>query len=128
MRVLSAAVAATDLSGVNITRIQLSTLDDARRVVLDLLDCVPERSRGRLAGQVVAALRDAGLLAASIEEHYSAAQVARFLGRSAEWVSDRARAGDFGRVVRDDGGWLIPASGVQRYLDAHSFYAEVKAA
>lgn len=113
----------SDVPGIAV-RVKFSTLEDARRVVVDVLAGVrgvSEASRGRIAGAIVADLRDARLLAASIEQHYSAVQVASLLGRSVEWVTQRAKAGAFGPVSVDGGGYLIPASGVQRYLDGCVF-------
>lgn len=101
-------------------KVQFGVLEDARRVVLDSLNECPSldaRSRARLASVLVAALRDAGLLAQSVEQHYSATQVANLLNRSSKHVAQQAKAGAFGPVALDDGGYLIPASGVQQWLD-----------
>lgn len=52
-----------------------------------------------------------------LELYYSAAQVALLLGgRSKQWVQEQCRRGEFGAVVCDDAGWLIPSSGVAGYL------------
>lgn len=40
-----------------------------------------------------------------------------FPGRSERWVRQRCRAGDFGDLVRDGGGWLIPERGILHYLE-----------
>lgn len=61
----------------------------------------------------------------AIEQHYNATRVAALLGRCDEWVVRRIKAGDFGPVSRDDGGWLIPASSVNRYLAKHVFSGSV---
>jgi len=42
-----------------------------------------------------------------------------FPGRSDRWVKDKAKAGEFGEVFRDNGGWLIPEAGLQAYLSRH---------
>lgn len=42
-----------------------------------------------------------------------------FPGRSERWVKDKAKAGQFGEVFRDDAGWLIPEAGVVGYLARH---------
>jgi hypothetical protein len=95
-----------------------SSLEDARRVVFsELAGVLPARDQARLAGVVAARLRDAGLLGSCIEQHYSAAQVAALLGRSPAWAVKRAKAGEFGPVVWDDG-LLISASGFHGYLSA----------
>lgn len=60
----------------------------------------------------------------AIEMHYSPEQVSLLLGMSSRWVRDRIQAGDFGDPAQDGpvllGGtdWRIPASGLNRYLDA----------
>jgi hypothetical protein len=56
--------------------------------------------------------------AVTIEQHFSAAQVAGLIGRCPEYVSAGARRGEFGRVFRDARGWIIPASGVRAWLAA----------
>jgi hypothetical protein len=55
----------------------------------------------------------------TLQEHLPAAVVAERLHRCTKWVIQRAKDGDFGAVFRDDGGWLIPASGVNSYLAKH---------
>lgn len=92
-------------------------MEDCRRAVFLCLAGIDERKRARLAGVIAAGLRDAGLLGGSVEQHYSAAQVAALCGgRSSAWAVRHARAGDFGPVICDGGDWLIPASGVNDYL------------
>lgn len=53
------------------------------------------------------------------EPFFSIAQVREqfFPGRSERWVRERVRTRDFGDVVRDGGGWLVPQSGVLAYLE-----------
>lgn len=102
-------------------RVEFSAVEDARRVVVEALASVPERQRSRLAAVVVAALRDAGSLGATIEQHYSAQDCARLLGRSARHITDECKRGNFGRVFFDAGGWMIPASGVQAWLERREF-------
>lgn len=40
-----------------------------------------------------------------------------FPGRSARWVKERAKAGDFGKVWLDGGGYLISEAGIASYLN-----------
>lgn len=104
----------------NIVRVEFSALEDCRRAVFLCLDGIDERKRARLAGVIAATLRDSGLLGGSVEQHYSAAQVAALCGgRSSAWAVRHARAGDFGPVICDGGDWLIPASGVNKYLSRY---------
>ena len=108
-------------ASITLLRVEFSTVEDARRRVFFELASLPdERKRARLAGSIAASLRDAGLLARSVEQHYSAADLGALLGRSAEHVGKLARRGEFGPVAKDAGGYLIPASGVQSWLDAHA--------
>jgi hypothetical protein len=53
-----------------------------------------------------------------LEAHYDVSDVQRrfFPSRSVRWITDHAKAGDFGPAVRDAGGWLLPESGLLRYL------------
>ncbi len=60
-------------------------------------------------------------LSRDVEQHYSAADAATLLGRTPEYVVQQIRKHQFARVSRDGGGWLIPASSIQRWLEAHSF-------
>lgn len=55
----------------------------------------------------------------ALEAHLPPWRVAALLDRCEKWVIQRAKAGDFGPVFRDDGGWLIPAAGVNEYLRRH---------
>jgi hypothetical protein len=96
--------------------VQFSTVEDARRVVFSLLGGIPASARAKAAAQAACALRDEGLLASSVEQHYSAVHVAKLLDRSPEYVKRQVEAGEFGPVCRDGGGWLIPASGVALWL------------
>lgn len=107
-------------------RVVFSSLEDARRVVfLELGQFtgrkLSELERAKVASRLAAALRDAGVIAGSIEQHYSAAQVAALCGqRTSAWAVKHAKQGDFGAVFFDGGNWLIPASGVRDYLDRHA--------
>jgi len=47
-----------------------------------------------------------------------------FGGRSSRWVTRHIKAGDFGEVIRDAGGWLIPEAGIQGYLARHRISRE----
>lgn len=108
----------------NTMRVQFGVQEDARRAVLDVLAGVKalnERERARLASGLVVALREAGCLASSVEQHYDATQAAGLISRCTKYVGHQARDGFFGPVLRDDKGWLIPASGLQRWLDARLF-------
>lgn len=102
-------------------RVQVSVVDDARAVVfLALEQASSPAAKERLANEITRRLRAAGLLASGLEQHYSAADAARLLGdRSAAWAVKHAKLGDFGPVVCDGGNWLIPASGLLKYLDEH---------
>lgn len=108
-------------------RVQFGVQEDARRVALEVLadghysKLLNDRERSRVASMLVAALRDAGCLAQSVEQHYDATQTAVLIRRCSKYVGLQARAGGFGPVMRDDGGWLIPATGIQRWLDARLF-------
>jgi hypothetical protein len=66
-------------------------------------------------------LRDASLLARTVEQHYTARQMAKLINRSEEYVSKLCTTGQLGNVSRDDRGWMIPTSSVQRWLDLHRF-------
>ena len=39
-----------------------------------------------------------------------------FPGRSARWVKERVKAGDFGKVWLDGGGYLVSEAGIAEYL------------
>lgn len=91
-------------------------MDAARRVALARLVWLPVRSRERAAASVAEALWRAGFFSGQVEQHYSAARVAELVGRCPEHVVSQVKAGQFGPVFRDAGGWIIPASGVQRWL------------
>lgn len=103
---------------------EFGTLEDARRVVQDALSQAPTlsaRERSRLSAELVADLRDKGLLAQCQEQLYTAVQAARLISRSPKYVAQQAKAGALGPVGLDDGGWLIPASGLQRWFTARLF-------
>lgn len=46
-----------------------------------------------------------------------------FPSRSERWILNLAKAGGFGDVVRDSGGWLIPELGILEYLGQHRITA-----
>jgi len=104
-----------------VVRVEFGAVEDARRVVLGALAGVPERQRARLAARVVADLRAAGCLGAVVEQHFSAQDCAALLGRSPRHVADECKRGNFGRVFFDAGGWMIPASGVEAWLQAREY-------
>jgi hypothetical protein len=109
------------------TRVQFGVTEDARRAVFAALAPVEDaRRRARLANEVTSALRAEDLLAQSVEQHYNARQVADLVSRHPDYIAAQAKAGKFGPVMRDDGGWLIPASGVQAWLAARVFSGSVK--
>jgi hypothetical protein len=111
----------------NTVRVQFGVQEDARRVIADVLadghhsKLLNDRQRARLAQVLTSALRDAGCLASAVEQHYDAQQTAVLIQRCSKYVGLQARAGAFGPVMRDDKGWLIPASGIQRWLEARLF-------
>jgi hypothetical protein len=126
--VFQSAVEALRMNNPPILRVEVSVVEDARRAVFCCFAGVlPDPKRMQVATVLTRALRAAGLLGQSIEQHYSAADVARLLGRSPDWVLARIRAGDFGACSRDSE-WLIPASGVQSWLADHLSRAQEVAA
>lgn len=117
-----------DAIPIETVRVEFSTLEDVRRVLFLELALLPERQRADVARRITAKLRDGGWLATSVEQLYKASQVAGLVSRSCEHVVKECKAGRFGTVYRDDGGWLIPASGVQAWLDRKQYsQAEVLA-
>lgn len=104
--------------------ISFSALKDVRAALFLILDELPDRKRAALASKLAAMLRDGGWLADGIERHYKATSVAEKVSRSPEFIVKECKAGRFGRVYRDDGGWLIPASGVQSWLERRIFGEE----
>jgi hypothetical protein len=42
-----------------------------------------------------------------------------FPGRSARWVKERIKAGDFGPAWLDGGGYLVSEAGIAGYLKGH---------
>lgn len=42
-----------------------------------------------------------------------------FPSRSERWIKDKAKAGEFGDIVRDGKGWLIAESGLVAWLNRH---------
>lgn len=58
-----------------------------------------------------------------VELYYSVAQLEVLLCRSDRTIREQLRRGDFGRDVIEDGcGFLVPASGVNAYLDQHRLF------
>lgn len=108
-----------------VTRVEVrfSTVDDVRAAVFSELAVLPDRQRAALANRLTAKLRHGGWLGASIEQHYKATEAARLIGRTPEFVVKECKAMRFGLVYRDDGGWLIPASGIQQWLERRIFGA-----
>lgn len=55
------------------------------------------------------------------ERHFSVkeAQAGVFPSRSVQWIIRQVKAGAFGPVAADGGGWLIPESGLVAYLERH---------
>lgn len=106
--------------------VAFSTSEDVRRALFLHLDGLPERQRLALASKLTKVLRDGGWLASSVEQHYKAAQVAQLVARTPEHVVAQAKAGAFGVVYRDDGGWIIPASGVQQWLMGKIYSGSVR--
>lgn len=51
-----------------------------------------------------------------IEQHYKVSQVARTLGRSTQFVREMVRAGEFPGAALVGGVFVIPESGVRRFL------------
>lgn len=103
------------------TRTILEVWAEARRAVYTALSCLGPRERGPVATRIVDTLRDGGFLAVAVEYHYSGLVVSELLGRSDEYVNVRCKNGVLSPVSRDGRGWLIPASTLQRYLDARIF-------
>ncbi len=101
--------------------VRFSSVDDVRALVFSELSVLPDRQRAAVANKLTSKLRSGGWLGASIEQHYKAVDAARLIGRCPEFVVKECKAGRFGRVYRDDGGWLIPASGIQEWLERRIF-------
>lgn len=106
-----------------VTRVEVrfSPVEDIRRALFFELAILPDRQRAAVANRLAAKLRDDGWIAQSIEHHYKAVDAARLISRTPEYVVKECKAGRFGRVYRDDGGWLIPASGIQQWLERRIF-------
>jgi len=97
--------------------VHFSTVENVRRALFSNLEGLPERQRSALAAKLTRVLRDGGWLASSVEQHYKASQVAALVSRTPEHVVKECKDGRFGTVYRDDGGWIVPASGVQAWLN-----------
>jgi hypothetical protein len=106
-----------------VLQVRISTVEDARRAVFSSLDesGLSAAKQRTVANSITARLRRDGLLASSVEQLYKASEVALLVSRSPEHVVKEAKAGRFGAVFFDAGGWLIPASGVQAWLDQRAF-------
>lgn len=113
-----------------VLQVRLSTIEDARRAVfLILQDSSLSAAKQRsMANAITAQLREQGLLASSVEQLYKASEVALLVSRTPEHVVAEAKAGRFGVCYRDGGGWLIPASGIQSWLDRRAFTPATKEA
>ena len=110
----------------NVVQVEFGPVEEARRVVLAALgEAVSPAQAARLASVVTARLRNAGLLG-GVERHYSAATTGLLLSRSPEHVVAQIKLGRFGVCYRDDGGWLVPESGVQGWLAARVFSGSQK--
>ena len=99
-----------------VVEVRFSSANDVRAAIFLILDEFPARQRSKLASKVAALLRDGRWLADPVESHYNATSTAAKLGRSPEFIVKECKAGRFGRVFRDNGGWLIPASGIEEWL------------
>ena len=97
-------------------RVVVSLREDARRRVFSILAGVSARERGRLASAVVDEFARAGFFNSGIEQHYSAADFARLVGRSRAYIVQQIEAGRIAPAFRDRGGFLIPASAGERWL------------
>lgn len=58
-------------------------------------------------------------MSAAVEMHYTAVEVGLLIRKSVRYVKDKAKAGAFGAVFFVDGDYIIPASGVNAFLQAH---------
>ena len=101
--------------------VSFSTVKDVRAALFLKLAILPDRERAAMASRLAAMLRDDGWLGDAIEVHYNATAVAAKISRTPEFVVKECKAGRFGVVYHDDGGWLIPASGVQSWLERRIF-------
>lgn len=106
-----------------IVRVEFGRLECARSVLFRLLDveALSPRLRSALASRGAAALRDAGLLGAALEEHYSATEAARRVSRCADHIVDEIHAGRLRPAFRDGRGYLVPASALHAWLAERVF-------
>ena len=104
--------------------VRFAPVDDVRAVFFAELGMLSDRQRAATANRLAAAMRAGGWLADPVECHFNARATAAKIGRSPEFVVKECKAGRFGMVYRDDGGWLIPASGIQSWLERRIFGAE----
>lgn len=103
-------------------RVEFSLVESVRRVVFLELAGLPARQRSVLAVAITRRLRDEHALRSGVEECYEAGELGALWGRSREWVVRTFFAAGtmpWGRIHRDGGGWLIPASVAEAYLAAH---------
>jgi hypothetical protein len=107
-----------------VVSVRFSTLEETRAALFLELADLPPRQRSALAARITAQLRDRGLIQQSVEQHFNATQTGQLVSRSPEHIVKECKAGRFGRVYRDDGGWLVPASGIQSWLACRIFGAE----
>ena len=113
---------------VQFVQVRASAVDDVRRAVFLALDgsgLSPARQRA-LANGITAKLRAQGLLASGLEQLHKAVDLAGLLSRTPEHVVAEAKLGRFGVVYRDAGGWLIPESGAQAWLDRRQYVPAAK--
>ena len=105
--------------------VRVSPVDDLRAAVFSVLAELPDRKRAAVTSRILQVLKSGRWLAGNIDQHYSAADAARLLGRCPEYIAREAKSGRLGVVYRDDGGWIIPASGLQAWLDRRIFSGSV---
>lgn len=106
------------MSAPAVVQVSLSLREDAARRVFSLLEVVPARERRRVALAVVEDFQRAGFFNFGIEQHYSAADFARLVGRSRAYIVQEIEAGRISPAFRDGGGFLIPASAGERWLES----------
>jgi hypothetical protein len=61
------------------------------------------------------------------EKYYSVADVERlfFPSRSARWIRETFRTGEYGAVIRDNAGWMVSESALLEYQSRHAVGANV---
>lgn len=123
---ISEPLSTSSPASAQVVEVRFSSVQDVRAAIFSILDEFPARQRSKLASKLAALLRDGRWLADPVESYYNATSTAAKLGRSPEFIVKECKSGRFGRVFRDDGGWLIPASGIESWL-ARRVYGEVVA-